>query len=407
MPCRRTGVVARAALGVDVPVNLFALRLRLLAHPLARLEELLRILRPQLVHLRARQDSPLLQLLLEGREAVDLLRDEVRARRRRVSVEPRDHHLEQERAPLGAHVVHGLPEPAITRLGVVAVDDRVLDAEHGSPVGDVLLGVLLGSGRRDAPLVVRDDHQAGQLAMRQRCPDEASGEVALGGPRVASLHDRDPLAPRALVGQGRPGRHRELHLDGRRHRSDVPAPHRVVVAEVSAGRIRVGGRVLHLPEGIHRIGAHREQRGGRPVVQMQVVELGALALVHEEPQRRVERLLAWAPHPEEPVPLLVHANQALLEAPREEHPVIECREKLRRKRAFVASRRCGRRGRGRGSRGHSRVSFSAMERGSKVVSSDRAVVQRVTRGSRVSAVRRGRMRKNSPSSTEREAQGRL
>src|SRR5882672_2117371 len=46
--------VALAALGVHVLVDLVALRLRLLAHLLARLEELLRVLRAELVHLGAR-----------------------------------------------------------------------------------------------------------------------------------------------------------------------------------------------------------------------------------------------------------------------------------------------------------------------------------------------------------------
>src|ERR1700722_10780654 len=52
----------RVAFGVDVLVDLVAAGLRLFAHLLARLEELLRVLRSQLVHLGARHDATLLEL---------------------------------------------------------------------------------------------------------------------------------------------------------------------------------------------------------------------------------------------------------------------------------------------------------------------------------------------------------
>jgi hypothetical protein len=159
-----------------------------------------------------------------------------------------------------------------------------------------------------------------------RHPHQARGEVALGGAGVAALHDGDPLAAGALVGDRGARSHRELNFDRRADRHHVPGAHRVVVAEVAAARVRVGRRVLHLPQGVDRIGAHREQRRARAVVEVQVVELRALALVDEHPQRRVERLLTWTTDPEEAVALLVHADEAFLQASRPHHDVVHADE---------------------------------------------------------------------------------
>src|SRR5258708_7823817 len=77
------GALARQVpLGEDVLPDRLPFGLRLLANALARIEELLGVLRSQLVHRGPRQDLALLQSLLEPDEAVDLLRDEVRARSR-------------------------------------------------------------------------------------------------------------------------------------------------------------------------------------------------------------------------------------------------------------------------------------------------------------------------------------
>ena len=148
------------ALGEHVLANVVALRLRLFANLLARLEELLRVPGAKLVHLAARHDASLFELLLERHETVDLLGNEVRTRRRGMPVETRHHHFEQKRPALGAHVVHRLLQLAVGRLRIVAVDDGRLDAEGARALGDVLLAVLLGRRGRDAPAVVRDQHQA-------------------------------------------------------------------------------------------------------------------------------------------------------------------------------------------------------------------------------------------------------
>ena len=71
-----------------------------------------------------------------------------------------------------------------------------------------------------------------------------------------------------------------------------------MVTEVAARRVRVGGRVLHLAERVDRVGAHREQRSGRAIVEVQVVVLRPLPLVDEQAQADVERLFAGATDPE-------------------------------------------------------------------------------------------------------------
>src|SRR5579859_4475609 len=146
------GAVGRAVahavdVGEDVPPDVLARRLRLLAHALARLEQLLGVPGAQLVHRRARHQLALLEALLGQRDAVGLLGDEVGPRGRRVAVEARDHRLEEERLSLGAHVLHRARELAVGDLGIVAVDDGGLDAERLAAVGHVPLAVLLARGR--------------------------------------------------------------------------------------------------------------------------------------------------------------------------------------------------------------------------------------------------------------------
>ena len=58
-------------------------------------------------------------------------------------------------------------------------------------------------------------------------------------------------------------------------------------------------------------------------MEVQVVVVDALALVDEQAERDVERLLAGAADPEVAVALLVHGDQALLEDARPEHQVVD------------------------------------------------------------------------------------
>ena len=59
---------------------------------------------------------------------------------------------------------------------------------------------------------------------------------------------------------------------------------------------------------------------------MEVVELRPLPLVHEHPERDVERLFARPTDPEVAVPLLLHLDEALLEEARLQHEVVHLHE---------------------------------------------------------------------------------
>ena len=110
-------------------VNLLAARRRFFAHALARLEEILRVLRVQILHLLLREDAALGELRLEPLDAVDLLADEVRARRRRVSVEPRDVRFEKIRTALAAYLA---AKGSITVDGVSLTVNTVADDPDGT-----------------------------------------------------------------------------------------------------------------------------------------------------------------------------------------------------------------------------------------------------------------------------------
>src|SRR5690242_6583235 len=67
--------------GEHVVVDRLRVGLRLVPHLLGGLGQLLRVVRAELVHLRAGQQRALLERLLETLEAIDLALDEVRAAR--------------------------------------------------------------------------------------------------------------------------------------------------------------------------------------------------------------------------------------------------------------------------------------------------------------------------------------
>jgi len=100
--------------------------------------------------------------------------------------------------------------------------------------------------------------------------------------------------------------------------------------EVAAARIRIGGRVLHLPHRIDRLGAHGEERGRLAVMEMAVVVLRTPAFVDQEAERHVEGFFAGSADPEEPVPLPVHLDQALFEHPRFHHQRMHLQQQIRR-----------------------------------------------------------------------------
>src|SRR6185369_12070610 len=60
-----------------------------------------------------------------------------------------------------------------------------------------------------------------------------------------------------------------------------------------------------------------------PVVQVQVVVVGPLALVDEQPERHGECLLAGAADPEIALALLVHRDQTFLEHARSQHQIVD------------------------------------------------------------------------------------
>ena len=89
-------------------------------------------------------------------------------------------------------------------------------------------------------------------------------EIALGRAGVAALHDGDALrAAAAALRQRGAGAIEYCTSIGEVTGDDVPLAHRVVAGEVAAARVRVGRRVLHLPQRVDRVRAHREQRAAR------------------------------------------------------------------------------------------------------------------------------------------------
>src|SRR5690348_3753701 len=119
-------IVAISALPADVVLvrehvvpDVAAFRLRLGADALRRVSELVRDVLAHLRHLRARQQRPGLEALLDDIEAVDLVLDEVRAARARVAAQARHHRLEQVRLALLADIVHRRLERRVARLEVI------------------------------------------------------------------------------------------------------------------------------------------------------------------------------------------------------------------------------------------------------------------------------------------------
>src|ERR1041385_4186867 len=82
-------------------------RVRLAAHHLAGVEQLLRVRGAQLIDPRARDELAILERGLEALEAIDLAFDQVGAAGRRVAAQAGHHGLEEVRLWLGAHVVGG------------------------------------------------------------------------------------------------------------------------------------------------------------------------------------------------------------------------------------------------------------------------------------------------------------
>jgi hypothetical protein len=300
-----------------------AVRLRLLDDTAGGVEKILGDLLTHLVHAGAGQEAALFQLALKVREAIDLVLGEVGPGGGGVAVEAGDLRFKEEGAALGTHVVHGLLELVVGLLGVVAVDDAGADAEGLAPVGDVFLAVLGAGGGGDAPAVVGDQHEDGKFGTRAAGPDQAGGEVALGGAGVAALDNGDALAVGALLGHGGARGDGELNLDGGGDGDHVPGADGGVTGEVATAGVGVGGGVLHLPEGIHGVGAHGEERAGGAVVEVEVIVVEAASLADQEAERDVEGLLAGAADPEEAVALLVHADQPLLEDARGEHQLVD------------------------------------------------------------------------------------
>ena len=189
--------------------------------------------------------------------------------------------------------------------------------------------MLPGVRRRDAVAVVRDDHEQRQLLALARAPHQRGREIAFGGAGVAALHDGDALraGARPLRARGA-DRDRVLHLDRRGDRDDVPLADREVPREVATLGVGIGRHVLHLAKRVDRIRPHREQGPARPIVEVEVVVVDALALVDEQAERHVEGLFAGAADPEVAVTLLVHGDQALLEDARPEHQVVDSDARL-------------------------------------------------------------------------------
>src|SRR5580658_3186501 len=184
---RALGVGFRRAvsLGKYVLPDVFALRLRLVADALARVEQLLRVLASKRVHRLPCEDPALLELVLEENQAIGLVGDEVGTGRRRMAIQARDHGFEKQGPALGAHVVHGLLQLSVRDLGIVSVDEGGLDSEGLGAIDDVLRRELIGRQGGYAPPVVGHDHQARELVTWARAPKEARREVTLRRPRVA------------------------------------------------------------------------------------------------------------------------------------------------------------------------------------------------------------------------------
>src|SRR5262249_59409214 len=112
-----------------------------------------------------------------------------------------------------AAILHGSLDAEPARQGIVAVHHLAFDAERFAAIDDVLETVLALVGRGNAPAIVHDDHQDGQLVAGAGAPDHAGGEVAFGGAGVAANDDGDAVAAAALFHQRRARPPVQMHLD--------------------------------------------------------------------------------------------------------------------------------------------------------------------------------------------------
>ena len=293
----------------------------LVANLIERFARFLPVLVPDLLCGIGGQEAGLEELLLEIGDAVALV-DAPAAGGAGVTVEPAHVPLEAERPTGLADVANRLLEREVGGFGVVAVHHRPANAIRDRPLGQVLERPFLARGGADAELVVADEDQDWQLLSRPRAPDQAGLEVALGRARVAAVDDADAAPTLPLLDPGRPGSHGVLNLDGRRHRHDVPIAHRVVIHEVAAARIGVGGGGPHLPDRVDDLGPHRDQDSARAVVEVQIVVLGALALVDLQPERDTPSFFARSTNPEVAVAELRHGDELFFHDPGLHHQVM-------------------------------------------------------------------------------------
>jgi hypothetical protein len=275
-------------------------------------------------------DTGVQQLALEQCDRVALVLDAGGAAAGRVAIQAGDHGLQHEGAALVADVLHRPADGVPAGDDVVAIDDLAGNAECLAAINDVRLAMLAASRRRDAPAVVRHDHQDGQFVAGPAAPDQARGEIALGGSGVAAGDDRDALAAETLLYQGRAWGHGVLHLDDRRYRDDVPFAVGEVAGEVATHRVRVGRSHGHLTQAVNQRHPHGDERGAVAIVQVQIVEGGALALANLKAETGVERFFAGAADPEIALAGLAHLDHPLFHGAGAHHEAVNLQAPVRR-----------------------------------------------------------------------------
>ena len=138
-----------------------------------------------------------------------------------------------------------------------------------------------------------------------------------------------PSPPSPLLHERRARRHGVLHLDHRADRHDVPFAAGEVAGEVTAPRVRVGRGHGHLADAVDQRHAHGDQGGAVAIVQVEVIEGGALALFDLQAEAGVERFLAGAADPEVAFARLAHLDHALFHGPAADHDAVRSRGTFR------------------------------------------------------------------------------
>ncbi len=263
------------------------------------------------------------QFVLEQLDGIGFIPHALGAAGRRMAVQPRDHRFNHVRPALAAAIIHTPANGVPTGEDIVAIDDFAADAEPLAAVDDVFLAVLAARRRRDAPTVVRDDDQNRQFVAGPAAPDQARGEIALGGAGLAAGDNRDAVAAEPFLHQRRARRHDVLHLDHGRDRDHVPIAIGEMAGEIAAHRMRIGGGHGHLPDAVDHRHTHSNESGAVAIVEVKVIVGGSAAFFDLQPQAGVERFLARPADPEVALSRFAHFDHPLFHGSATNHDAVD------------------------------------------------------------------------------------